>query len=218
MGEFVHLQTKSGPLRGYVVGKGPGILVLPSWWGLNAFFIELCDRLAKEGFTALGMDYYDGKTASTIPQAEKLRMGLDRGQMEKQLVEAFDWLIAKTKGEAAVMGFSLGSRFAYGVLRARHAQLKGLISFYGIGGGLYPGVKTPVLAHYAETDEYGAHAQAAKKMLARLQKDGAKVQSFTYPGTKHWFFEADRAEYEKNAAGDAWTQSVDFLKKNFTQL
>ncbi len=30
--------------------KGPGILVLHAWWGLNEFFRTLCERFAQEGF------------------------------------------------------------------------------------------------------------------------------------------------------------------------
>ena len=38
--------------RGYLAlpdsGEGPGVLVLHSWWGLNAAFRDVCDRLAAE--------------------------------------------------------------------------------------------------------------------------------------------------------------------------
>ena len=216
MGEYTQIKTKGGDLRCYFVGNGPGVLVLPSWWGLNSFFVSLCERLSKEGYSALGADYYSGKVASTIPQAEKLRSAMDRSLMEKQVLEAFDWLAAKSKGGAAVMGFSLGARFVYGILRARHETLKGLIAFYGVGGGRYPGANSPVLAHYAEEDVYGAHEQAAKKMQARLEKEGVPVHSFTYPGTQHWFFEADRPEVNKKASSEAWTRSFAFLKKVFS--
>jgi carboxymethylenebutenolidase len=37
-------------------GKGPGVLVLHAWWGLNATFKGICDRLAEAGFVALAPD------------------------------------------------------------------------------------------------------------------------------------------------------------------
>lgn len=214
MSKFIQVSTKAGNLRGYFVGQGPGVLVLPSWWGLNSFFVSLCDRISKEGYSALGVDYYAGKVASTIPQAENLRTSMDRSSMEKQVLEAFDWLVSKC-GNSAVIGFSLGARFAYGILRARNDSLSGLIAFYGVGGGRYPGAKAPVLAHYAETDEYGAHPLAANKMRGRLEDEGVKFQSYTYPGTKHWFFEKGSPEFSKRAADEAWKRSAAFLKNVF---
>lgn len=54
-------------------GSGPGVLVLHSWWGLNEFFRRFCDRLADEGFVALAPDLHEGKTATTISEAQQLR-------------------------------------------------------------------------------------------------------------------------------------------------
>jgi carboxymethylenebutenolidase len=202
-----------GKLRAYVNGEGPGVLVLPSWWGLNPFFMVLCDRLANEGFTAMALNYYGGQVAETIPEAEAVREGMDRRETEKQALETFDWLVERTGGGAAVMGFSLGARSAYGILRARPDNLKGLVAFYGVGGGRYAEAKAPVVAHYAEEDEYGAHPKAAKKMQARLEEAGVAVNSYSYAGTRHWFFEEGCPQYNKEAAELAWERSLDFLKK-----
>ena len=49
---------------------GPGVLVLHAWWGLNPFFKELCDRLARAGFVAFAPDLYQGRTAATIDETE----------------------------------------------------------------------------------------------------------------------------------------------------
>ena len=54
------------------VGKGPGVLVLHAWWGLNDTIKAFCTRLADSGFVAFAPDLYHGKIADTIADAEKL--------------------------------------------------------------------------------------------------------------------------------------------------
>ena len=44
-------------------GQGHPVLVLHAWWGLNDTIIELCRRLAAEGFIAFAPDLYHGRIA-----------------------------------------------------------------------------------------------------------------------------------------------------------
>jgi carboxymethylenebutenolidase len=53
-------------------GKGPGVLVLHAWWGLNDIMKALCTRLADSGFIAFAPDLYHGKVADNIAAAETL--------------------------------------------------------------------------------------------------------------------------------------------------
>ncbi len=62
------------------VGKGPGVLVLHAWWGLNDTIKAFCTRLADSGFVAFAPDLYHGKIADTIADAEKLSTALDADQ------------------------------------------------------------------------------------------------------------------------------------------
>lgn len=71
--------------------------------------------MASEGFLTLGLDYYNAKVAASLARAELLHAVMQRSKMEKQVLEAFDWL-AKDEVKAAAIGFSLGARFAYGLL------------------------------------------------------------------------------------------------------
>ena len=71
--------------------------------------------------------------------------------------------------------------------------------------------KTPVLAHYAEHDEYediGFARQVEKEMRAA----GSDVKVELYPGTKHWFDEPSRPEYDKAASNLAWDRTRAFLR------
>lgn len=53
-------------------GKGPGVLVLHAWWGLNETVKAFYNRLAETGFVVFAPDLYHGQVADTIAQAEEL--------------------------------------------------------------------------------------------------------------------------------------------------
>ncbi len=63
-------------------GKGPGVLVLHAWWGLNDTIKALCNRLAEAGFVAFASDLYHGQIAKTIPEAETLGKALDTNYLQ----------------------------------------------------------------------------------------------------------------------------------------
>ena len=74
MNTEIQLQVKDKTANAYLAnGEGPGILVLHAWWGLKPFFKQVCDQLAKQGFTALAPDLYQGRIATTIDEAKALR-------------------------------------------------------------------------------------------------------------------------------------------------
>src|SRR5205814_813544 len=63
-------------------GKGPGVLVLHAWWGLNDTMKAFCTRLAEEGFVAFAPDLYHGKVADNIADAETLGQALDTNHLQ----------------------------------------------------------------------------------------------------------------------------------------
>ncbi len=99
------------------VGKGPGILVLHAWWGLNNTIKSFCTRLAESGFVAFAPDLYHGKIADTIADAEKLSTALDadQEQVRADITAAKMFLIehdGQPSEDLAVIGFSLGAYYA----------------------------------------------------------------------------------------------------------
>jgi len=99
-------------------GTGGGVLILHSWWGLNAFFRKLCQRFADEGFVALAADLYEGQIATTINEAKRLRSATTARRKEpayKYLIRMIHFLSAHESVRSpkiAVVGFSMGGHWA----------------------------------------------------------------------------------------------------------
>ncbi len=195
---------------------GPGILVLPSWWGLKPFFQEVCDQLAEHGYTALTPDYYQGRVATTIDEAKVLQ-GQVEGDMEAMaaLVSAAKEHLLSLRAGAPVgiVGFSMGTDWAL-MTAAKEPRIAAVVLFYGLWGGMdFSTMRCKVQGHFAEHDEWQPMDQVqagGQKMKAQ----GVDATLYFYPGTAHWFMESDRPEYDPAAAALAWQRTYDFLEQN----
>lgn len=195
-------------------GHGPGVLVLHAWWGLNDFIKDVCRRLADEGFVALAPDLYHGKIAKTIAEAEVLRDAMDANFPEAALtiLAAADQLRSLTGQPIAALGFSLGGYFALWLSAERPEAVSKAVVFYSTGGSDFSTARAAYLGHFAEIDPYEP-LEGVKALEASLHAAGRPVTFHTYPGTGHWFFEADRPDaYNPAAAQLAWERTLAFLK------
>lgn len=198
-------------------GDVPGILLIHAWWGLTDFFKSVCDRLAEEGFVALAPDLYNGKAASAIEEAKRLRSHLKRAVVMKELdgaVELLSTLFAVSNNKIGVLGFSLGAYWAMWLSTQRPSEVAVVTTFYGTGKGDYRKARAAYLGHFAEDDKW-APLESVRKVETRMRFAGKKVTFHVYPGTKHWFFEKDRPDaYNSKAAQLAWRRTIDFFHKN----
>jgi carboxymethylenebutenolidase len=199
-------------------GKGPGLLVLHSWWGLNSFFRSLCDRFAAAGFVALAPDLYDGRVARTVAAARKLRAeatAARRVPAYKSLIAAIDHLVAldATAGERiGIAGFSMGGHWALWLAQREELPISAAVVFYAARNGNFRQSRSRFQFHLACHDEW-VSAASVKKMKASLAGAGRPAEYFEYPGVGHWFFEADRPEaYCPSEADLAWRRTLEFLK------
>ena len=210
-----HLQPQ-GFLAVPPAGKGPGLLVLHPWWGLNDTMKALCRRLAGEGFVTFAPDLYHGRIAATIKEAEILCKELDGTRAKADIADAVTFLSERadlTGPELGVIGFSLGVGFALGLSLEDPDRVRAVVVFYGTMSGDYRRSKAAYLGHFAETDDYEP-ASEVRSLEEALRAAGRPVTFHTYAGTGHWFFEPDRSDaYHEPAAKLAWERTVAFLKK-----
>ena len=198
----------------YPSGGGPGILVLPSWWGLKPFFKQVCDQLAEHGYTALAPDYYHGRIGNTIDEAKALQEEAesDLDIMGAMVKAAKDHLTSLRTGESlGIVGFSMGTDWAV-MTAAKEPDVAATVLFYGGWSTDFSKMRSKVLGHYAETDEWYPFDRA-RDMEQKMKAAGVDVTLHIYPGTAHWFMEEDRPEYDPAAASLAWERTLKFLNQ-----
>lgn len=199
-------------------GAGPGIVVLHSWWGLNTFFKELCDRFADAGFVAIAPDLFAGKVATTVDAARELRAAATASRREpayKMLTAAIDHLSrheAVTTPRVALVGFSMGGHWALWLAQRAEIPVDATVVFYAARSGDYSQSQSRFLFHFAENDDWVSGA-SVKKLKRSLAAAGREANFYEYPGTTHWFFESDRRdEFDQTAATLSWKRTLSFLR------
>jgi carboxymethylenebutenolidase len=114
------------------------------------------------------------------------------------------------------VGFSLGGFWALELIANHDPQtIKAMVLFYGN----HPGIETPqfaqsgaaFLGHFAEDDEFDSFEEVLQTQ-EKIQQAGKTVTYHQYPGTKHWFAEANQPDaYHAEAAELAWARTLEFL-------
>jgi len=213
---MTHAQPQ-GFLAAPPTGKGPGVLVLHAWWGLNDTIKAVCTRLAEAGFVAFAPDLYHGQVADTIADAEALGTALDSNhlQAKAEIVDATRFLnerVGQADRGLAVIGFSLGAYYALDLAAADPEHIRSVVLFYGTGGGDYSTSRAAYLGHFAENDAFEPQSNI-DTLEEALRRAGRPVTFYRYPGTGHWFCEPDRTEaYNPAAARLARERTLTFLR------
>ncbi|MGE5334133.1 MAG: dienelactone hydrolase family protein, partial [Nitrososphaerota archaeon] len=227
-GRMIEFDSEGTPAPGYLAtpdtATGPGVVVLHEWWGLTEPFRQVCDRLADAGFVALAPDLYRGKTTTKVAEAEALGAALDQHveQWRGDITGALRFLrqhgaTSPTDGRGAFgfVAFSLGGSYALDMSINLADEIAAVVTFYATYPGLdYRGAKAAYLCHFAENDPY-VPAESAAELEQDLRKAGKRATAYTYPGTRHWFFDANLPDaydaYDAAAAALAWERTVAFL-------
>jgi carboxymethylenebutenolidase len=224
MGRMIEFESAGPPAPGYLAtpdsGTGPGVVVLHAWWGLTEPFRDACDRLAAAGFTAMAPDLYRGQSTAVIAEAEQLVHTLDsqRDRVRGDIVAAVRYLRAQhVPGNVALMGFSMGGAYALDMSVNLADDVAAVVVFYAAWSGPdFARARAAYLCHFAEQDDYEP-AEEVAALEGKLQAAGRPVTVYTYPGTKHWFVEANRPDvYDAAATAVAWERTVAFLKGTLT--
>lgn len=200
--------SRSSPAIGAADAR-PAILLLHSWWGLTPFFRRLADRLADEGFTVLAPDLNFGATFADADAARIHLADADANRLASLVVSSIR-ILAEKAGRVGIVGFSMGASLGLWASVRLPDDVSAVAAFYGTQSMDFAGSRAAYQVHLADNDDLVSDDDAVF-MEATMGLEGLPVEVFRYPGTTHWFFEADRAEHDPIAAEVAWSRLTAFL-------
>jgi carboxymethylenebutenolidase len=213
-------ETAPGYLALPESGRGPGVVVVQEWWGLEDHIKDICDRFAAEGFLALAPDLYRGETTEKPDEAQQKVMALSMEQTEKDLRGAVDHVASEQgfEGEGVgAVGFCIGGGLAVwaGTL---NPKVNAVVSYYYVmpdGRPDFSKLRAPVLGHFGTEDEF-VSAEDAKALEQEMRDAGADVDFEWYEGAGHAFFnDTNRlGTYDQDHARRSWERTVSFLRQH----
>jgi carboxymethylenebutenolidase len=201
--------------------KGPTLLLVHEWWGLNDQIKAVAADYAKQGYVALAADLYGVPAATTAAGARKL-MGnfMKNPKAGFEAVGAWvNWLRAHERGTGKVgsVGWCFGGGWSLNASIA--APVDATVIYYGHvvrPPSMLKKLKGPVLGHFATRDGWINKAMVAKFEAA--MKAAGKGDQLTV----HWY-EADHAfanpsisRFNAAASKLAWKRTADFYKQNLS--
>jgi carboxymethylenebutenolidase len=218
----VEFEANGASARGYLAepeGKGPGLVVLGEWWGLDDDVRRIVDSFAQEGFLALAPDLYGGKTTEEPDEAQKQLMAMKMDEAEKEMRGAVEYVLEHDKCDGTVgsVGFCAGGGLSIWAA-ASNPKIGAAVTYYYVmphGKPDFSNIDAPVLGHFGTSDDFISEGDA-KALQQELQAAGVDAAFEFYEGAGHAFAnEHDRlGTYHPEHAASAWTKTVDFLKRH----
>jgi carboxymethylenebutenolidase len=212
--------TSAGPQPGYLATpageRGPAVIVLQEWWGVDDHIRSICDRLAAAGFFA--PDLYEGETTTQPSEAEQKMMALSMEKVEQQMCGAGEFLAAQPGVQGSgvgALGFCLGGGLAVWA-SANCPRVTAVVSYYYVlphGKPDFADIKGPVLGHFGTADEFISHDEA-KALESEMREAGIDVTFEYYEGAGHAFFnDTNRlGTHDPEQADVSWERTISFLR------
>ncbi len=223
--DWVAYPSGSDEVRGFLAlpkspkdKKSPGVVVIQEWWGVNDWIKEQARALAKEGYVALAPDLYRGRVAAERDEAHELMRGLPEDRALRDLDAVVRYLKSRpdVNGESiACIGWCMGGGYSLKLALAS-PDVKACVINYGAlatDEAKLAKLHAAVLGSFGSADR-GIPTDDVKTFEATLKKLGKPVDVKIYEGAGHGFQNPNnKAGYKPDAAKDAWTRTLDFLKK-----
>ena len=200
-------------------GRFPPVLVCHENRGLTDYIKDVTRRLAKTGYVAVAVDLLSRQGGTAKVADPNSIPGLLGKMAPDQMVGDFQSGLAYLQGQPYVIkdrpgmiGFCFGGGVTW-LAATRIQALRAAVPFYGPNPPLsdVPNIQAAVLAIYGALDQrIDAGIPAIEQAMGQNKKVYEKIIE---PDANHAFHNDTGANYNPQAAQDAWAKAVAWLDK-----
>ncbi|MEO7586390.1 MAG: dienelactone hydrolase family protein [Arachnia sp.] len=198
-------------------GPFPGVVVVHEAFGLNDNIREICRRFADEGYVALGVDVFEGRSRSVC--MAQMMAGALAGNLEhkgvpevKAALTQLSELPAVDEDRIGAVGFCLGGTIIM-TWACTDDRLNAIAPFYGVAPRSEEAIRRmcPVVGSWPGKD---FTTKSAHKVDVELYAVGTPRDIKVYPEAKHSFFNDQGRNHDPDAAADAWQRVLAFFDEH----
>jgi len=220
--EVVYGEIEGAPLRGYLARPlegapgGPAILVIHEWWGLNDNIRAMTRQLAVEGYTALAVDLYEGRSSADPAEARHLageamsrvpRVETNLRLARAHLAERFE------PARVGVIGWCFGGGWSLQTALLLPDEIDATVMYYGRvvtdPAQLAP-LRTPLLGVFAGRDR-GIPIGQVREFERVLEQLGKPATIVVFEDADHAFANPSGNRFQPEAAAQAWAATLGFF-------
>ena len=193
----------------------PAVLMVHDRFGMTDVLRERAAALALDRYIVVCVDLFQGKTAETPMDAEKLVATLDRQAASDTVAGWADWIRADARcnRNIGMLGFGLGGDAA--VQASSLTPVQAMVLYYTALGqrpDLVMRLTAPILGHYSERNrEFGV--DAIEDLQFQLQKANKKSRVHLYDAEPD-FANPASPQFARGDALLAWNRTVAFFRLN----
>jgi carboxymethylenebutenolidase len=192
--------------------KGPGVLLLHSWWGLTEEIKDLAERLADEGYTVIAPDLLGGQRPATAEEGEAALAALSPDDLSGLVLSSAHAVRSVARDKTApigVVGLSMGGSMALWLSARLPESVAAVVTFYGAQSIDFDDATARYLGHFGDEDHMVSEEdRVVTESFIRLGEN--ETDFHVYQGAGHWFFEHGE-HHDPEAAEVAWSRTVEFL-------
>lgn len=207
-------------------GKHPAIILIHDAWGLNEHIQSLAIRLAEQGYATLAVDLFKGETTHQPRVAKTFMDCLDPDSAMRIIMERLEKLSKAPYVRAdriATVGILYGGYYSL-LLGAKVPKLAAVLTLVGrfpgeITAQTLQSIKAPVFV-CAGKQGIDTHVVKLNSFMLKYMQEKSKAylpesETLLFDNAKSGFFdELHASSYDPHAAGIAWENMIQFLKKH----